>query len=110
VSKISEIREELQRELPAFVFRADPLIQKYTGLTRRTLSNLDAKKQGVRRKIFIGGKVAYLKEDLIDFIISRIQEESERREVHRENFPYFPKKREEEGEARELQSEGGEER
>jgi len=69
-----ELRKELEERLPRFVFRNDQIITEYTGLNVKYMANLDHWGKGPKRRVKIGKKVAYPKQDLIEFIIGRIVE------------------------------------
>jgi len=64
--------EGLKNSLPPLVARHD--IDKYLGgvVSRGYLQNLDSLGKGPRR-IKIGKKVGYLREDLVDWLISRTE-------------------------------------
>ena len=70
-----ELIRELEEKLPRFVFRNDKIITEYTGLNTKYLSNLDYWGKGPKRRVKIGKKVAYPKDELIEFIINRITED-----------------------------------
>jgi len=73
--EINELEQELEETLPKFVFRNDPAVIKYTGLSARFMANLDSSGKGVKKRVKIGKRVAYPKEALIEFILSRIKEQ-----------------------------------
>jgi len=66
------IFEDLEKELPLFVFRADV---GRIGLNQRTLLNLDSKGLGPEGRIRIGRKIAYKREALIDWLEKRSRKE-----------------------------------
>lgn len=77
-SKIDEMREFLTETLPPIIARSE--VEKLTGglVKRSTLSSYDSKGQGVSNLIKfassdgIRGKVAYRRDDLIDWIVNRM--------------------------------------
>ena len=68
---IDAIRQKLDSLLPEIVYRVK--IQKYLGdlITKGHLQNLDSESKGPR-KFKIGKRVAYLKEDFIEWFLARI--------------------------------------
>lgn len=64
--------EKIAADWPSpFVARTE--IQKFTNGAYKTstLNSLDGHKEGIERKIYLGTKVAYLKEDVIEWIKNR---------------------------------------
>ena len=77
-SKIDEMREFLIETLPPIIARSE--VEKLTGgfVKRSTLSSYDSRGLGISNPIKFAakddarGKVAYIREDLINWIINRI--------------------------------------
>lgn len=77
-SKIDEMREFLTETLPPIIARSE--VEKLTGglVKRSTLSSYDSRGQGISNPIKfaspdkVRGKVAYRRDDLINWIIDRI--------------------------------------
>jgi len=69
-----EVIRELEEKLPRFVFRDNKLIAEYTGLSTKYLANLDQWGKGPKRRVKIGKKIAYPRQELIEFIVNRITE------------------------------------
>jgi hypothetical protein len=61
------------KDIPTILFRNDSRIKQLTGKTSRTWANLDAKGIGPKRRIKIGGAVAYPREELIEFLLSQVK-------------------------------------
>lgn len=77
-SKIDEMREFLTKTLPPIIARTE--VEKLTGglVKRSTLSSYDSRGQGIQNPIKfasvdgVRGKVAYRRNDLINWIMDRI--------------------------------------
>ena len=74
MDKINEgMFDELREQLPALIAHAE--IEKHLGgvISRGYLANLNCEGKGPRR-IYIGRKVVYRREDLLEWLQSRVQE------------------------------------
>lgn len=76
--QIEEIRKDLMEKLPPIIARSE--VEKLTGglVKRSTLSSYDSRGQGIQNPIKfasvdgVRGKVAYRRNDLINWIMDRI--------------------------------------
>lgn len=67
-----QLFKKLENTLPAVFSRQEAAKQLGYAISAKTLSNLDAKGLGPSQKLRIGGKVAYEKEDFLDWLKDRI--------------------------------------
>lgn len=74
MTDVKEWLEALKAGLPDIVFRTDPKLMEITGLTPAYLANLDSLGRGIKNRIKVGKKVAYFKDDVIEFLAARVQE------------------------------------
>jgi len=58
-------------ELPAVLFRNHPDFKKLTGISPRTMSNLDCLGLGPKERLQIGRTVGYKRQDLLEWMESR---------------------------------------
>lgn len=65
----------LREELPVIVFRKDPRLKEWLGISANTLRLYDQKGQGPKGRIKIGSQVAYSREGLIQWMEARIRHE-----------------------------------
>ncbi len=69
-----QVRKNLEKELAGrpHILRTDKIRQMLDGNSAGVLSNLDCKGRGPKNPFFIGRKVAYLRDDYINWVVSRI--------------------------------------
>lgn len=75
---IQKFRDELLEKLPEIVTRKQALDATGNLFSPRTMSNFECRNEGPRNKIKLGRQVAYRKEDFVDFIIGKLQEDDKR--------------------------------
>lgn len=67
-----QLFKKLEDTLPAVFSRQEAAKQLGYAISAKTLSNLDAKGLGPSQKFYMGGKVAYEKENFLDWLKERI--------------------------------------
>lgn len=71
--QLSKVIEELRNELP-ITFTRQYICERLGGLlTPKTLSNLDALQQGPPGKITLGNRVAYERDDFLEWLEKRVK-------------------------------------
>lgn len=71
---LAQIRADLEKALPPLVARE--AIAKYTGhlYSPTTMAAYDSRGKGIPNPVRLGKKIAYTKENLINWLISRLEE------------------------------------
>lgn len=71
---LTQIRADLEKALPPLIARE--AIAKYTGnlYSSKTMSVYDSIGKGIPNPVRLGRKIAYTKENLINWLISRLEE------------------------------------
>jgi predicted DNA-binding transcriptional regulator AlpA len=65
--------EEIRKALPPVLYRTNPRFRELTGLSPRTMANLDSKGQGPAQRVRLGKSVGYPKEAIMKWLAERIQ-------------------------------------
>lgn len=68
-----QLFKKLENTLPAVFSRQEAARQLGYAISAKTLANLDAKGLGPSQKLHIGGKVAYEKENFLEWLKERIK-------------------------------------
>lgn len=66
----------LQSELPPVLWRNNPRFRELTGISPRTMANLDALKQGPKRRVKNGQLVGYPRDAMVLWLSRRWSEEA----------------------------------
>jgi hypothetical protein len=74
-----EYMEDLKEELPAILFRNNPRFKEITGVSPRTMANLDSLGLGPRRRVRNGRLIGYPKLDLLVWLDDRLKYEKGKR-------------------------------
>ncbi|WP_289422358.1 hypothetical protein [Thomasclavelia cocleata] len=67
-----QLFKKLENTLPAVFSRQEVAKQLGYAISAKTLANLDAKGLGPSQKLHIGGKVAYEKENFLEWLKNRV--------------------------------------
>lgn len=68
----TQLFKKLEQTLPAVFSRQEAAKQLGYTISAKTLANLDAKGLGPSQKLYIGGKVAYEKENFLEWLKNRV--------------------------------------
>lgn len=73
MTDIQKLKEDLEKSLPPLIARND--ISKYTGglYSANTLAAYDSKNIGVPNPVHVGRKVAYHKDELIKWLLDKME-------------------------------------
>lgn len=67
-----QLFKKLENTLPTVFSRQEAAKQLGYAISAKTLSNLDAKGLGPKQKLYIGGKVAYEKENFLEWLKDKV--------------------------------------
>jgi predicted DNA-binding transcriptional regulator AlpA len=71
-----ELIEEIGKDLPTILYRTNPRFRELTGLSPRTMANLDSRGHGPAQRVKLGKTVGYPKEALLAWLSSRLKLEN----------------------------------
>ncbi|MBU1275401.1 MAG: hypothetical protein KJ720_08495 [Proteobacteria bacterium] len=75
----NELMDELASSLPPVLYRTNPRFRELTGLSPRTMANLDSLGQGPAQRVRLGKIVGYSRESLLSWLAKRLVVESGRK-------------------------------
>lgn len=71
--------DEIRSTLPPVLYRTNPRFRELTGLSPRTMANLDSLGQGPAQRVRLGRTVGYPKEALLAWLVERLVVEPSRK-------------------------------
>lgn len=73
MSKVNDLRKVFEDGLPAVLYRNNPRFKELTGISPRSMANLDSQGNGPAGRIYVGRVSGYPRECLVDWMLQRVR-------------------------------------